>query len=187
MIGRRDITRSEPSPQHRDRASQQRPHDGSKPPAAALSRGSTRDGPAVGESEQQCLRVRIRARPGRRRARRFSDCSIRSAGGSFTLFFDDTHAILSITLISCQHTAYRIWGGPASQCGYWWILAPPDDCVDVCPRMTALQLETTFAVCPEWNDMTNITAANIPVNVSCSFTLIELLKSDIRLRTTRAN
>ena len=24
-----------------------------------------------------------------------------------------------------MHHAYRVWGGPSSECGYWWVLAPP--------------------------------------------------------------
>ena len=50
-----------------------------------------------------------------------------------------------------NHTAYRVWGGPASECGYWWILAPPSDCVEVCPRYGEVDFRTVFAVCPEWN------------------------------------
>jgi hypothetical protein len=91
-----------------------------------------------------------------------------------------------------MHHAYRVWGGPASECGYWWILAPPSgkslqlllmissllcsnlslitilfssDCVDVCPRISTPDYQNIFAVCPEWNSMTNITVVNIPANV----------------------
>lgn len=71
-----------------------------------------------------------------------------------------------IVVFTKSHSAYRIWGGPASECGYWWALAPASDCVEVCPRISALDYQDMFAVCPSWNNMTNITVVDIPVNTT---------------------
>ena len=30
-----------------------------------------------------------------------------------------------IVVFTEPHHAYRVWGGPSSECGYWWVLAPP--------------------------------------------------------------
>ncbi|KAL7525532.1 hypothetical protein ACHAWF_001404 [Thalassiosira exigua] len=71
-----------------------------------------------------------------------------------------------IVVFEQAHDAYRVWGGPASECGFWWILAPPKDCFQVCPEFDTFDYETNFAVCPEWNSMQNITRATIPPNTT---------------------
>ena len=57
-----------------------------------------------------------------------------------------------------------------------WVLAPPSDCVDICPRLSTPDYQDVFAVCPSWNNMTNITVVNIPANVrTLSISLMILL------------
>lgn len=65
-----------------------------------------------------------------------------------------------------NHTAYRVWGGPADECGYWWDLAPPENCMQVCPEYDDAYFREVFAVCPEWNTMSNVTTVNIPVGTA---------------------
>ena len=73
------------------------------------------------------------------------------------------------------HDAYRLYGGNATECGYWWILAGettataasssgancfPQDPANVDFTTYAQDL---FAVCPEWNSGTFIRRCTIPV------------------------
>lgn len=56
-----------------------------------------------------------------------------------------------------ERSVYRIYGGEnkAQQCGYWWNLEPPVGNVS-----TYFQ---EFAVCPEWNDATDMIKCTVPV------------------------
>ena len=51
---------------------------------------------------------------------------------------------------------FRIYGGAgkASQCGFWWNLDPPTG--------NTSTYFMQFAVCPEWNDATNIVKCSVP-------------------------
>ena len=60
-----------------------------------------------------------------------------------------------IVSFTAEHHVYRVYGGSARQCGRWWILDPPSN-------DTASHFEE-FAVCPEWNDASNIVRCTVPV------------------------
>ena len=55
------------------------------------------------------------------------------------------------------HFVFRTYGGyhKASQCGYWWVMDPPKGAKDT--------YFDHFAICPEWNDATDIIRCRIPV------------------------
>jgi len=55
------------------------------------------------------------------------------------------------------HFVFRTYGGDhkASQCGYWWTMDPPAGARD-----TYLE---HFAICPEWNDASQIIRCRVPV------------------------
>ena len=61
-----------------------------------------------------------------------------------------------------DHDAYRLFGGNAPSCGFWWSLAPEEDCYDAKPAVGVEQCRNNFAVCPEWNAGTNIQRVTIP-------------------------
>lgn len=65
-----------------------------------------------------------------------------------------------------EHDVYRVYGGDgkASMCGFWWTLSPPGNIYPANPLLSADDyLSELFAVCPEWNDATEIIRCNIPV------------------------
>jgi hypothetical protein len=55
------------------------------------------------------------------------------------------------------HFVFRTYGGyhKASQCGYWWVMDPPKGAKNT--------YFDHFAICPEWNDATDIIRCRIPV------------------------
>ena len=55
------------------------------------------------------------------------------------------------------HFVYRTYGGDhkASQCGYWWVMDPPTEDKD--------SYFDHFAICPEWNDASDIIRCRVPV------------------------
>jgi len=55
------------------------------------------------------------------------------------------------------HFVFRTYGGfhKASQCGYWWTMAPPAGAKDT--------YFDHFAICPEWNDASDIIRCRVPV------------------------
>lgn len=55
------------------------------------------------------------------------------------------------------HSVFRTYGGvhKASQCGYWWTMDPPTG-----SRETYFD---HFAICPEWNDASDIIRCRVPV------------------------
>ena len=55
------------------------------------------------------------------------------------------------------HFVFRTYGGEgkANQCGYWWTLNPPQDDKDT--------YFDHFAICPEWNDASDIIRCRVPV------------------------
>jgi hypothetical protein len=55
------------------------------------------------------------------------------------------------------HFVFRTYGGyqKASQCGYWWVMDPPKGAKDT--------YFDHFAICPEWNDATDIIRCRVPV------------------------
>lgn len=67
-----------------------------------------------------------------------------------------------------EHDVYRVYGGRAEQgkavmCGFWWTLSPPGNIYPKNPLITAKSYERDiFAICPEWNDATQIIRCNIP-------------------------
>ena len=61
-----------------------------------------------------------------------------------------------------DHDAYRLFGGSAPSCGFWWSLAPEDDCYNAKPAVGVEQYRSNYAVCPEWNAGTNIQRVTIP-------------------------
>ena len=79
-----------------------------------------------------------------------------------------------IVSFTAAHDAYRLYGGNATECGYWWILAGettataassgancfPQDPANVDFTTYAQDL---FAVCPEWNSGTFIRRCTIPI------------------------
>jgi len=79
-----------------------------------------------------------------------------------------------IVSFTAAHDAYRLYGGTAKECGYWWILAgetvatTASSAVNCFPQDPANVDFTTyardlFAVCPEWNAGTSIRRCTIPV------------------------
>lgn len=64
-----------------------------------------------------------------------------------------------------EHDVYRVYGGDdkAGMCGRWWTLSPPGNIYPTFPLLTADEyLTDIFAVCPEWNDATQIIRCNVP-------------------------
>lgn len=55
------------------------------------------------------------------------------------------------------HFVFRTYGGDhkASQCGYWWTMTPPSGAKDT--------YFDHFAICPEWNDASDIIRCRVPV------------------------
>jgi hypothetical protein len=94
-----------------------------------------------------------------------------------------------------EHDVYRVYGGEgkAGMCGNWWTLSPPGNIYPTFPLITADEyLRDIFAVCPEWNDATQIIRCNVPAGfnaivgigqtANCSDSITNLIPSETDLQ-----
>lgn len=91
-----------------------------------------------------------------------------STANRFVLGDPGNGGLVNFDIVTFQeeHDVYRVYGGEgkASMCGFWWTLSPPGNIYPANPLLTADDyLSELFAVCPEWNDATEIIRCNIPV------------------------
>ncbi len=96
---------------------------------------------------------------------RFS--SLNESGADYALGQPGDGGVTSygVAILVKPHDTYRIWGGPASKCGYWWMMAPDDDAIPA--NMTIGTYTEIYAViCPSWNNATNITRCTLPVGAA---------------------
>jgi hypothetical protein len=61
-----------------------------------------------------------------------------------------------------DHDVYRLFGGSSVKCGYWWSLAPDDNCYATNPAISVEQYKEKYLICPEWNEGSSIIHATIP-------------------------
>jgi hypothetical protein len=61
-----------------------------------------------------------------------------------------------------DHDVYRLFGGSSEKCGYWWSLAPEDNCYATNPAISVEEYKDKYLICPEWNEGSSIIHATIP-------------------------
>ncbi|KAL3777017.1 hypothetical protein ACHAW5_010827 [Stephanodiscus triporus] len=70
-----------------------------------------------------------------------------------------------VAILEEAHDVYRLWGGPAEECGYWWTMSPNDDVVP--SNITLSEEEYDYAgTCPSWNNGTNVTRCTLPIGTA---------------------
>lgn len=82
------------------------------------------------------------------------------------LEMEESSVFLVVTAVQ-DHFMYRVYGGPASQCGYWWVLAPPSNVYPVEPPIDKEEyMSELFAICPEWNNATSVIRCSLPAGTN---------------------
>ena len=93
--------------------------------------------------------------------------SLNASGAEYALGAPGEGGVSAYAVVAFtqKHDVYRLWGGPAEQCGYWWTLAPDSGTV---PGLLPLDeyMYNYAATCPAWNNGTNITRCTVEPGVA---------------------